>query len=71
MINPLLPGLWDGQTDEDDFGFTYKEADQVLYLAHDRGQDIKKIKRFLNAEKIIKRMKNNQFKLRTPYSILK
>ncbi len=65
-------GLWDGQTDEDDFGFTYKEADQVLYLAHDRGQDIKKIKKdFLNAEKIIKRMKNNQFKLRTPYSILK
>lgn len=24
-------GLWDGQTDEKEFGFTYAEADQVLY----------------------------------------
>src|SRR3989339_1301448 len=35
-------GLWDGQTDESDFGFTYQEADQVLYLfeqshCHSRG----------------------------------
>src|SRR5437588_246919 len=26
-------GLWEGQTDEGQFGFTYKEADQVFYLA--------------------------------------
>jgi len=63
-------GLWDGQTDEDDFGFTYQEADQVLYLTHDRGQDINKvIKSFPNARKIIKRFLNNQFKLQTPYSL--
>lgn len=61
-------GLWDGQTDEDDFGFTYEEADQVLYLTQNRGQDINKVKKdFLNAEKIIKRLQNNQFKTKTPY----
>src|SRR5258708_26883046 len=25
-------GLWQGQTDEGQFGFTYEEADQVLFL---------------------------------------
>ena len=63
-------GLWDGQTDEDDFGFTYEEADQVLYLTYDCKQDINKIKKdFPNAGKIIKRFQNNQFKLKTPYSL--
>lgn len=63
-------GLWEGQTDEKEFGFSYKEADQVLYLVDGRHIDIKKIKiQFPNAEKIIKRMKNNQFKLKTPYSL--
>lgn len=63
-------GLWDGQTDEDEFGFTYEEADQVLYLVDDRPQDINKIKKdFPNAEKIIERMQSNQFKLQTPYHL--
>ena len=63
-------GLWDGQTDEGEFGFTYEEADQVLYLVDDRPQDISKIKRqFPNAEKIIKCFQNNQFKLKTPYHL--
>ncbi len=63
-------GLWEGQTDEDEFGFTYKEADQVLYLMDGRLQDINKIKsQFSNAEKIIKRVQANQFKLQTPYHL--
>jgi len=63
-------GLWNGQTDEDDFGFTYEEADQILYLTYDCKQDINKIKKdFPNAGKIIKRFQNNQFKLKTPYSL--
>ncbi|MFA6081385.1 MAG: NAD(+) synthase [Patescibacteria group bacterium] len=63
-------GLWNGQTDEDDFGFTYEEADKVLYLSHDCEQDINIIKReFPNAEKIIKRYKDNQFKQAAPYSL--
>lgn len=28
-------GLWEGQTDEGELGFTYKEADEVLYLYHE------------------------------------
>ena len=61
-------GLWNGQTDEGELGFTYEEADQVLYLVHDRGQDINIVKKnFPNVEKILKRIKDNQFKLKTPY----
>jgi len=63
-------GLWDGQTDEDDFGFTYEEADQVLHLYYDKKKKLEEIKKdFSNMEKIIKRFKNNQFKLKTPYSL--
>jgi NAD+ synthase len=29
-------GLWKGQTDEGEFGFTYSEADQVLYLHREK-----------------------------------
>jgi len=63
-------GLWENQTDEGEFGFTYAEADQVLYLTHDRGQDINIVKKnFPNAEKIFKRFLDNQFKLKTPYKL--
>ena len=63
-------GLWNGQTDEDDFGFTYEEADQVLYLVDGRRQDINQIKKkFPNTQKIIKRSLNNQFKQKTPYHL--
>jgi NAD+ synthase len=30
-------GLWGGQTDEDELGFTYADADRVLVAAHDLG----------------------------------
>jgi NAD+ synthase len=30
-------GLWPGQTDEGEFGFTYKEADEVLHSLYDLG----------------------------------
>lgn len=64
-------GLWNAQTDEDDFGFTYQEADQVLYHIHDRRQDINKVKKdFQNAGKIIKRMQKNKFKQLTPYFLV-
>ena len=63
-------GLLNGQTDEKDFGFSYQEADKVFNLYHDQNINIKKIKvQFSNTEKIIKRMKDNRFKLKTPYSL--
>ena len=64
-------GLWDGQTDEGEFGYTYEEADQVLYQYFYKKKSIKQIKRlgFTNTGKIIKRYNNNLFKKETPYSL--
>ncbi len=63
-------GLWEGQTDEEEFGFTYKEADEILSLAVD---ETKPIDAIIAAgcnkgvvEKVIKRMKDNEFKLHVP-----
>jgi len=61
-------GLWNGQTDEGDFGFTYEEADQVLSLISEH-QALDDKKRFPNVEKIINRMQKNQFKQKVPYSL--
>lgn len=64
-------GLWQNQTDEDEFGFSYKEADKVLYWYFDQKLSIEKIKAkgFQNAEKIINFALKNQFKHQTPYSL--
>jgi len=63
--------LWPGQTDEADFGFSYQEADQTLYLTYDRRIDTKKIKKYglKNTNKILKRVKDNQFKHIVPYHL--
>jgi len=64
-------GLWDGQTDEKELGFTYREADQVLYLYLDKKIKVEKIIKmgFKKTEKIIDQVKNNQFKHKVPYFI--
>jgi len=64
-------GLWTGQTDESEFGFTYQEADQVLYLYFNKKEDLEEIEKkgFKNARKIIDFAKKNSFKHRTPYII--
>jgi len=33
-------GLWEGQTDEGEFGFTYKEADEILFLLYDEQKTV-------------------------------
>ncbi len=62
-------GLWQGQTDEGEFGFSYKEADQVLYAYFDRKMSIDDIKQqgFANAEKIISYAEKNKYKHTVPY----
>ncbi|MDO8657269.1 MAG: NAD(+) synthase [Candidatus Levybacteria bacterium] len=64
-------GLWPGQTDEKELGFTYFDADQVLNLYFDEKLNIEEIKKqgFPNAEKIIKRTKENSYKHQTPYTL--
>lgn len=64
-------GLWQDQTDEGELGFSYKEADQVLYLYNDKKLKTNKIKKrgYKNTDKIIKRVLSNQFKKEVPYQI--
>jgi len=37
VSKPPSADLWAGQTDEGDLGFTYDEADQILYLLTEMG----------------------------------
>jgi NAD+ synthase len=72
IINlPPTAGLWNGQTDEKDFGFPYQEADTVLSLYLDRKKALSEItsKEYPNAKKIIKRMNENSFKHHLPHTI--
>ena len=64
-------GLWSGQTDEGEFGFSYQEADLVLYLYFEKKQTVEEIKKlgYKNAKKIIDFALQNSFKHKTPYSL--
>ena len=62
-------GLWDGQSDESEFGFTYAEADNVMYRYFDKKRPLSTIKKqFPNASKIIDWTKRNEFKHHVPYT---
>lgn len=63
--------LWGGQTDEGEFGFTYKEADEVLLRYIDTSKSLREIEKegFKNARKIIEFMKKNEFKRKVPYKL--
>lgn len=63
--------LWEDQTDEGEFGFSYKEADEVLYLHFEEKLSVEEIKAkgLLNAEKIIQRANNNAYKHTAPYTL--
>lgn len=64
-------GLWGGQTDEGEFGFRYKEADEVLSRFYDEKKTEEEISKegFLNARKIIEFSKKNVFKHTVPYAL--
>lgn len=68
---PPTAGLWPGQTDETDFGFSYSEADAVLYLFQDKKIPIAEIAKMNlpNAEKIINYVCRNSFKHKLPYTL--
>lgn len=74
IINKVpTAGMWQGQTDEGEFGFTYEEGDKILYLQHEKKYKKEEIiKMGFNREtvgKVIKRVKDNEFKHKLPYSI--
>ena len=57
--------LWEGQTDEGEFGFSYKEADLILSLflkGLNEKQIADRIKNKKLTEKVLKRVENTNFK---------
>jgi len=64
-------GLWHGQTDEGEFGFSYKEADEVLFYYYDKKLKVEEIKNmgFKNADRIINYSLTNNYKHLTPYTL--
>jgi len=73
LNKPPSAGLFPEQTDEKDFGFTYKDADQILSLLYDEKKSIDDVvsSGFDRAlvEKIQSRVSKNAFKHKTPYLI--
>lgn len=71
LTKPPTAGLWKGQTDEGEFGFTYKEADQILNLLYDQKKTVAEIiaagfaKELV--EKVQKRVQENEFKHHLPW----
>ena len=71
IINkPPSADLWDGQTDEDDLGFTYEMVDRLLYLLVEQGLSAQAC---VDAgfdgtfvERVIERMRSNEFKRAMP-----
>ena len=63
-------GLWEGQTDEGEFGFTYKEADEILALLVNEKKSVEEVisAGFPKAtvQKVHDRMLANDFKRRLP-----
>ncbi|KKS97920.1 MAG: NH(3)-dependent NAD(+) synthetase, NAD+ synthase [Candidatus Gottesmanbacteria bacterium GW2011_GWA2_43_14] len=64
-------GMWPGQTDEGEFGFSYSDADKILLLYADQEKTKKEISAlgFNNhtVDKVIARLTGNSFKHRLPY----
>lgn len=64
-------GLWEGQSDEDEFGFSYADADRVLYHHFDEGLGEEAIIDLGIPENIVKSVlqwvAKNDFKHKLPY----
>lgn len=62
--------LWEGQTDEQEMGLTYKEADQILYrILEENKTEIEIINEGFNSEvvkNIFTRMNKSEYKRRMP-----
>ena len=61
-------GLWEGQTDEGEFGFTYKEADEILHQSIDEKTPEEKITGFDSdiVKRVLARVTSNDFKHHLP-----
>jgi NAD+ synthase len=63
---PPTADLWEGQTDEQELGFTYKQADDLLYAMVDERRRIPELIEMGYEEEFVKkvaeRIRRNQFK---------
>lgn len=66
-------GLWDAQTDEQELGFTYEQADKVLALLVDTKQDADTIQvdgiDQVTVKRITERVASQSFKRAVPYTM--
>lgn len=64
-------GLWEGQTDEGEFGFSYKEADEILYLHTEKNLSKAEIIKKGYDKKTVERLwwwlEKGEFKNRLPH----
>ena len=62
--------LWEGQTDEQEMGLTYKEADQVLYIMLEENKTVEEVlaEGFNKdlVDNIVRRMNRSEYKRRMP-----
>lgn len=74
IANVPTAGMWHGQTDEGEFGFTYTEADGILYLYVDKKKSKEEIvgAGFVTntVERVLERMQKNKFKHDLPYRLM-
>lgn len=67
---PPTPGLWEGQLDEEELGFTYKEVDQLLYYMIDKKYTFAELKQEGFQPSFIYRVKSilvqSEFKRKLP-----
>lgn len=70
LIKPPSADLWVGQSDEDELGFSYDEADEILYLLIDEWYRLRDVIAAGYPEAlvtdIVERMRRSQFKRRPP-----
>lgn len=66
-------GLWPGQTDEAEMGFTYRQADEVLSQLIDDHVPVDQVTLtnggYDVVEKVVTQVKNMAFKLQVPYQL--
>lgn len=71
ITTPPTAGLWPGQTDEGEFGFTYQEADEVLHSLYDLHLSAEElVERGISTEtvyKVSKWVKQMEFKHHLPH----
>lgn len=79
---PPTAGLWSGQTDEGELGFSYEEADPILYLHYEQQKSPKEIVKLLSGitqrktkeverltKKVLSHAEKMMFKHNLPYAI--